>query len=187
MDKPMSSWDFRFMALGFRIRDLFRPRIDVLREAGIRAGSHVLDYGCGPGGYIPALAELVGPSGKIYALDVNPLAIKMTRRLATRKRVANLEAVVSDRDTGLPDESVDAVLLYDTFHDLSLPDDVLQELHRVLRADGILSFSDHHMEEEGIIAAITGSGLFELARQDKKTHTFAKAGAEAGRRGTAVT
>jgi len=39
---------------------------------------HVLDYGCGPGSYIKPLLELVGCSGKIFALDIHPLAIKLT-------------------------------------------------------------------------------------------------------------
>lgn len=63
------------------------------------------------------------------------------------KKLANVETIHSDCKTGLPDNSVDAVLLYDTFHDLSDPDGVLEELHRVLKPDGILSFSDHHMKK----------------------------------------
>ncbi|MFH1323270.1 MAG: methyltransferase domain-containing protein, partial [Methanobacteriota archaeon] len=61
----------------------------------------------------------------------------------------------SDRRTGLPDKSLDAVLLYDAFHDLEKPDDVLKEIHRVLKSDGILSFSDHHMKEEEIVSKVT--------------------------------
>jgi ubiquinone/menaquinone biosynthesis C-methylase UbiE len=172
----MSSLDFKFMALGFRIRDLVRPRIDVLRETGIRAGAHVLDYGCGSGSYIPPLAELVGPSGQIYALDMNPTAIEVTERLAMRKKIKNIRMITSVCSTGLPEASVDAVLLYDTFHDLSQPGDVLRELHRVLKPGGILSFSDHHMEERDIVAGVTGSGLFELAKKGRRTYSFAKVG-----------
>jgi ubiquinone/menaquinone biosynthesis C-methylase UbiE len=172
----MSTLDFRFMAFGFRIRDIFRPRIDIVREAGIELGSRVLDYGCGPGGYISPLAELVGPTGQIYALDVNPAAIEATQRVAARKRIKNIRMITSDCGTGLPEESVDAVLLYDTFHHLSRPDDVLRELHRVLKTDGMLSFSDHHMEEQAIIAGVTGSGMFDLVKKGKRTYSFAKVG-----------
>ncbi len=174
MDRPMSALDFKIMAFGFRIRDIFRPRIDILREADIKLGSHVLDYGCGPGGYIPPLAELVGPTGYIYALDVNPAAITATERAALRRKIENVRTITSDRSTGLPDESVDTVLLYDTFHNLSQPDDVLRELHRVLNDEGVLSFSDHHMDEQDILAGVTGSGTFELARKGRMTYSFAK-------------
>ena len=52
MDKPMSKVGFKLMTLAFRIRDLLRPRLDVLKEAGIEPGFSILDYGCGPGSYI---------------------------------------------------------------------------------------------------------------------------------------
>jgi ubiquinone/menaquinone biosynthesis C-methylase UbiE len=174
MEKPMSALDFRLMTFGFRVRDMIRPRIDILREVGIRPGSSVLDYGCGPGGYIPPLAQLVGPTGRIYALDVNPAAIEATRRLARRKKIENLKLILSDCSTGLAEESLDAVLLYDTFHHLSQPDEVLRELYRVVKAEGVLSFSDHHLEKQDIIAGVTDSGMFGLAREGRRTYSFAK-------------
>ena len=55
----------------------------------------------------------------------------------------NLEIIKSDCKTGLPDESIDIVLLYDLFHNLSDPNGILGELHRVSKPKGILSFNDH--------------------------------------------
>jgi len=186
MEKPISTLDFKIMSFGFRIRDMFRPRIDILREVGIRPGWSVLDYGCGPGSYIPPLAELAGPTGRIYALDLNPAAIEATRKRARRKKVENVRTILSDRSTGLPDSSVDAVLLYDTFHHLSQPNEVLQELQRVLKAEGVLSFSDHHMEEQDIISGVVGSGIFELAKKGRRTYSFSKADAANERRSSAA-
>ena len=82
MDKPMSKVGFKLMTLVFRIRDLFRPRMDLLKEVGVEPGFCILDYGCGPGSYIAPLAQLVGISGEIYALDINPFAIKEVRKIA---------------------------------------------------------------------------------------------------------
>ena len=174
MDSPMSSLDFRVMSLGFKIRDLVRPRSLVLKEAAIEPGSTVLDYGCGPGSYTAALARSVGPNGHIYALDINPAAIRVTERLAARRKIENLTTILSDCATGLPDASVDVALLYDTFHHLSRPEDILTELHRVAKPGGLLSFSDHHMKEQEILAGVTGSGLFELERKGKNTYSFRK-------------
>ena len=50
MDRPMSNFDFKFMSVGYKFRDFFLPRINILEEVGIKQGFHVLDYGCGPGG-----------------------------------------------------------------------------------------------------------------------------------------
>ena len=79
MDKPKPNLDFKLMSLAFKFRDFFLPRMNILKEVGIKPGFHVLDYGCGPGGYIIPLAESVGKSGEIYALDIHPLAIQTTR------------------------------------------------------------------------------------------------------------
>jgi ubiquinone/menaquinone biosynthesis C-methylase UbiE len=174
MDKPMSNFDFQFMSVGYKFRDLRLPRKTILEEVGIKPGFHVLDYGCGPGSYIVPLAELVGESGKIYALDIHPLAIRKVQDIASKKRLANVETVLSDCKTGLPDNTLDAILLYDAFHHLSDPDVVLRELHRVLKPDGILSFSDHHMRENEIVSQVTNSGLFRLSRKGQRTYAFLK-------------
>jgi ubiquinone/menaquinone biosynthesis C-methylase UbiE len=173
MSKRQSTLDFRLMALAFRLRDMFSPRMDILREAGIDPGSHVLDYGCGPGSYIVPLAELVGPSGKIYALDIHPLAVQMVQRLASNKQLSNVETIHSDCDTGLPEDSIDVVLLYDILHDLSNSDSILRELRRVLKPSGVLSVHDPHMGEGDLVPSVTEGGLFRLSRQGEKTLSFA--------------
>ncbi len=174
MDKPKPDSAFKFMALGYKIRDLRLPRRNILKEVGIEPGFHVLDYGCGPGGYILPLAELVGAAGKIYALDIHPLAVKAVRRIAAKKRLTNVEVILSDCETGLPDNSVDVVLLYDIFHALSDPDRILAELYRVLKPDGTLSFSDHHMEEHEIVSGVTQSRLFIFSGRGERTYRFLK-------------
>jgi len=173
MDKPMSPIGFKLMTWAFRVRDFIRPRMGLLAEAGIKPGFRVLDYGCGPGSYIAPLAQLVGTAGEIYALDINPLAIKEVLKITDRKAIPNIKKIVSDCNTGLPDNHVDVVLLYDTFHNLSRPDNVLQELHRVLKSGGTLSFSDHHMKDQEILARVTETGLFKLSKKGKKTYSFA--------------
>jgi ubiquinone/menaquinone biosynthesis C-methylase UbiE len=174
-NKSMSSIGFKLMMLMFKVRDLLRPRLDVLKEAEIQRGFSVLDFGCGPGGYIMPLVELVGPPGKIYALDIHPLAIRNVKKIAARNGLQNIETIESDCSTGLPDNSVDTVLLYDVFHDLVNPNDVLQELHRVLKADGALSFSDHHMKDEEVLKRVTSTGIFRFIGKGNKTYNFAKA------------
>jgi len=162
------------MAFNFKIRDFFRPRRDIVKEVGIKEGFHVLDYGCGSGSYVTAVAELVGKPGKIYALDINPLAIKMVEEIIAKKQLPNVETILSDCNTGLPSDSIDIILLYDTFHDLVDQNMVLEELHRVLKPNGILSFSDHHMKENEINSQMTKLRLFKLLRKGKRTFSFVK-------------
>ena len=85
-----------------------------------------------------------------------------------------MKSIRSDCKTGLPDNHVDVILLYDTFHKLAQPADVMRELHRVLKPNGTLSFSDHHMNEKDILARVMNTGSFKLRTQGRKTYNFSK-------------
>lgn len=173
MDKPMPNWAFAGMSFIFKLRDFLFPREDVLKEAGIKPGFQVLDYGCGPGGYVLGAAELVGESGMVYALDIHPLAVQKVQELARKNGLTNIKTIQSDCQTGLADGSIDLVLLYDIFHMLSHPQAILAELHRVLKPDGILSFDEPHMDDDDAISRVIASRLFELTKRGEKTLTFA--------------
>jgi len=173
MDKPMPNLAFQMMSAMFKLRDLLRPRGPILAEAGIEPGDRVLDFGCGPGAYVPAAAERVGATGVVYALDLHPLAIQKVEDLAGRKRLTNVRTIHSDCNTGLPDDSVDVVLLYDILHMLSDPHAVLGELHRVLKPDGVLSLNEPHMGEEDVVSRMSDSRLFTMARRGEHTYSFA--------------
>jgi ubiquinone/menaquinone biosynthesis C-methylase UbiE len=174
----MSNLGFKTMAFTFKIRDFFKPRKDIVKEVGIKEGFRVLDYGCGSGSYITIVSELAGKSGKVYALDIQPLAIAMVKKIVAKKQLTNVETILSECKTGLPNDSMDRVLLYDVFHNLTDPDGVLEELHRALKSDGILSFSDHHLKENEIVSSLTKTGLFMLLRKGQKTYNFMKATGE---------
>ncbi len=179
-DKPMSSLHFKFMAFGFRWRDKFHDPGKVLQRVGIREGQTILDFGCGLGGYTIPAAEMVGERGKVYALDIHPLAIEAVEKNARKKRMTNITTILSDRDTGLPDESVDVILLYDTIHGIGDKQALLKELHRVLKSDGFLSVSDHHLKEDGTLKVVEENGLFSLMEQDKEILNFRKAISDGG-------
>jgi len=148
--------------------------MEILKEAGIKTGFRVLDYGCGAGSYVAAASELVGPSGRVYALDIHPLAVQSVQHLVSKRGLANVETILSDCRTGLPNESLDVALLYDIYHDLAEPGDVLNELHRVLKPNSILSFNDHHMKGEEVTAKVGAGTLFRLAEKGRMTYRFAK-------------
>jgi len=176
MDKPMSNFHFKLMSLSFAFRDIFSPPGNILKEVGIEPGFVILDYGCGTGSYSIPAAQLVGESGKVYALDIHPLAVQRVHKVASKKGLTNIETILSDCATGLPESCVDVVLLFDTLHDLGHPYEVLRELHRVLKPMGTYSISDHHMKEDAILSEVTSRGLFRLWRKGRRTYTFLKEG-----------
>ncbi len=174
MGKRNSALGFNLLSYTFKLRDVLFPRITILNEVGISPGSVVLDYGCGPGGYIRPLVSIIGSSGSIYALDIDPRAIKAVEAISTKNNLKNVRTIQSGCKTGLPDESVDVVLFYDIFHHLHNPDEILEELHRVLKPDGILSFSDHHMKDEDMEEYFSAHNVFRIREKKKKTYTLLK-------------
>jgi ubiquinone/menaquinone biosynthesis C-methylase UbiE len=157
MDKPMSNFSFKAMTLVLRIRDIFRPTHKVLSEVDIiKPGAHVLDYGCGPGNYTIAAAELVGPSGKVYAVDIHAHAISEVQNKADIKGLRNVQTILTDCNTKLPDSSVDIVLLFYVLHDFKNPDAIIKELNRVLKPRGVLLVIDHKLENEKVVSILSG-------------------------------
>ena len=171
----MTNLHFRLMTLSLLFRDIIHPPEAMLNEAGIKAGLHVLDFGCGTGSYALPAAQIVGITGRVYALDVHPLAIQRVQRLVVKKGLTNMQTILSDGMTNFPDAVIDVALCYDVFHELREPEKVLAELHRVLKPDGILSFSDHHLKEETIVSKVTAGARFKLSGKGKQTYTFVKA------------
>ena len=165
---------FKLMALCFTIRDLFRPPGRVLKQMGLKPGQIVLDYGCGPGGWSLAAAKLVGPPGKVHAVDMNPLALRRVKKIVSRKGLTHIETIRTNCATGLKSGSVDIAFLFDTYHDLENPDAVVEELHRILKPHSVLLFSDHHLKEEKILSSVPTGGLFGFASKRERIFRFTK-------------
>ena len=162
------------MSMLFAFRDLFMNPTDILKEAGVKPGYRVLDYGCGPGSYSIAAARMVTDTGTVHSLDIHPLALEYISKKARNKNISNIKTINSDCATGLSDESIDIILLYDILHDLSRPQEILTELHRVLKPEGVLSISDHHLKDDVIKATVTDPGLFSLIKRGEKVYNFNK-------------
>lgn len=167
MDRPMPSLHFHVMSGLMSIRDALSPRRPVLEEAGLAPGMTVLDYGCGPGSYTMVAAEMVGPTGRVYAADIHPMAIERIERRASKRGLDNITTIQTDRDTGLPGGSVDMALMYDVLQLLSEPRSVLEEVHRVLRPDGVLSISWHDVPKVERLFEPMREGLFELRKRGR--------------------
>lgn len=174
-DTKMSNIGYTMMAtFGIPIRNLFMPPKLMLDEVEIKSGYHVLDFGCGPATFTKMIAEKIGQSGILYSLDIHPLAIKTVEKLAKRKKLENVRTILSSCDTLLSSESLDLVIIFDVFHILNNQTEVIKELHRVLKQDGIMSFSDHHMKDEEIMKSFSETGLFTLVKKGKRTFDFSK-------------
>lgn len=171
----MSNIAFKMMTfVGIPIRNIFMPPDKMLAEVKLKRGSHVLDFGCGPGVFTTLIADKIGPSGIVYALDINPLVVSMVERKAQKKKLKNVKTIHSNGSTALPDNCLDHVIFFDVFHALDNHHAVLSELHRVLKYQGIMYVSDHHMKEIEIVQRLTEQRLFKLKDQKRWTFSFSK-------------
>ena len=121
------------------IRALNRAR---LAAADVRPGSTVLDLGCGIGSDALMLAEAVGPSGHVYAVDRSRV---MTEATARRARERSLTITCQECDAAslpFPDKVFDVVWLERVLMHVVSPLDVLTEIRRVLRGGGQLGVSE---------------------------------------------
>ncbi|MFC1957915.1 methyltransferase domain-containing protein [Chloroflexota bacterium] len=135
----------------------------VLRKVGVSMGQTVLDYGCGSGIFTIPAAQIVGQEGKVYAFEVRPHALERVREEAGNKGLGNIETVLLDRamlTTGLPGESVDVILVYDVMHEVEDKSGLLEELHRVLKGDGLLSIFPMHLGTDRMLEVMDKCDLF---------------------------
>ena len=140
-------------------------RFDLVRE-----GQTFLDYGCGTGCFTIRAARIVGAKGKVYALDCFPRQLEIVRRRSRKEGLSNIETILSASKTGLPDESVDVVWMCDVLHEIPEKRAVLEELHRVLKKEGVLAIYDGMKDK---VLEYT-QNLFSLSERDGKLLTFVK-------------
>ena len=123
----------------------------MLEALDVRRGSVVCDFGCGVGFHTLTLAELTGPEGRVYAVDIQP---EMLEQLGERMRAAgitNVEPILGGMaDPRLPESSCDLILCVDVYHELGYPEQVLAGLRRALRPGGRLALVEFRAEDASV-------------------------------------
>ena len=153
-----------------RDRNLQVERVmDVLR---LKEGSFAADIGAGSGWFTVRAARRVGSSGRVYAVDINRDYLKYIESRALREKLSNVRTVLGKEDDPLlPQQSVDAVLLLKTYHEIAQPILLLKRLRQSMRSGARLGIidrngtgSDHGLDRDTVISEAESSG-FELIEQ----------------------
>ena len=161
--KPMPDVILKSMVWLYKFADLIRKPLRRLERIPLKEGMVVVDYGCGSGSYTIPAAKLVGPEGKVFAVDIQPLAIKTIKEKVTRESLTNIEAILVDSyNTGIQGSSVDLVLLIDALHMISNRDALFQEIHRLLKQDGLIFMDSGHMKMSRGREIVESTGLFTI-------------------------
>jgi ubiquinone/menaquinone biosynthesis C-methylase UbiE len=118
----------------------------ILSEAGVKPGDVAADIGCGTGFFTFPLANIVGETGKIFALDTS---VTMIKQLIRKARSLRQVEPLHSRENRFPleDESLDFVLLANVIHELENWKLFLKEARRILKSGGTICVVDWKKEK----------------------------------------
>jgi ubiquinone/menaquinone biosynthesis C-methylase UbiE len=122
-----------------------------VRLLQIPPGASVADIGAGSGYITLLLSAAVGPTGRVFANDLQPQMIEILRRRLASQNVTNVTLVQgSVDDPNLPPASVDLALMVDVYHELARPQTMLQKLRAALKPGGRLALLEYRKEDPAI-------------------------------------
>lgn len=129
-------------------RELYAAREAVLAAAKIPPGARVADIGAGTGLYSLLFAQAVGPRGVVYAIDIEPRFLKLINQRAADLDLGNVVSVLGrDADITLPQNSVDAVFIADTYHYFTNRQAIMKSVRDALADGGRLIVLDYTLDE----------------------------------------
>jgi SAM-dependent methyltransferase len=122
-----------------------------LDAIGIPKGAAVADIGAGVGYFTWRLATRVGPSGKVYANDIQTQMLEQLRKNMQQRKLSNVETILGAvDDPKLSAASVDLVLLVDVYHEFSEPQKMLRHIRDALKPDGRLVLLEYRGEDPAV-------------------------------------
>jgi len=117
----------------------------VMDLLGMVPGKTVADIGAGSGWFTVRAARRVTPAGLVYAVDINPEAVRYIQQRVVREAIGNVRTILSKPENPLlPARSIDAVLLLKTYHEVAEPVALLKSLRQALRPRARIGIIDRN-------------------------------------------
>jgi ubiquinone/menaquinone biosynthesis C-methylase UbiE len=117
----------------------------------LKPGMVVADIGAGVGYMSLRMARRVGPTGRVYANDLQPEMLAKLRENAARAKLENVVTVLGDvTDPKLPANMMDLVLLVDVYHEFAQPQQMLRKIRETLKPDGRLVLLEYRAEDPNV-------------------------------------
>jgi SAM-dependent methyltransferase len=137
--------------------------LDILK---ITEGKSVADIGAGSGWFTVRAAKRVGEKGKVYAVEINREYINHINERAKKENFTNIQTVLgTEDDPKLPPNSIDAVLILKTYHEIGQPVKVMKKLLPSLRNDALVGIidrngngNDHGIQKEMVVNEMKRAG-----------------------------
>lgn len=125
-------------------REQYQRASAILRAMELKSGDSAADVGAGGGYYTDRLSSIVGPEGRIFAVEVRESSLQLLKFRATTDHLDNVAVVRGEpNNPHLNARSLDAVLIVDAYHEMPEFKPMLQQLHRALKPGGRLVIADY--------------------------------------------
>lgn len=128
-------------------RDAWQHPDKVVAALSIAPGMTVADVGAGTGYFMKRLADAVGPTGKVLAVDIEPDMVRYMTERAARENTPNVEARL-----GKPDDpqlpAVDRIMIVDTWHHIGNREQYAKKIAGSLKLGGFVLVVDFKLESE---------------------------------------
>lgn len=149
--------------------------MDILR---IVPGKAVADIGAGSGWFTVPAAKRVGDAGTVYAMDINPDAIRYVESRIRKENLHNVKPILGKPDDPLLPASVDAVLLLKTYHEVAQPITLLRNLRPSLTAGAKVGVIDRNGngENHGVSSDVVIREAKEAGYRLAEKYDFVKDG-----------
>ena len=122
-----------------------------IAELNLKPGMWIADVGAGTGFYSIRLAKAVGPSGVVYANDIQQAMLDRLKARAAEHNVTNIVTVLgTESDPRLPHGRFDLVILVDVYHEFSRPQRMLDGIRGALKRDGRLVLLEFRKEDPSV-------------------------------------
>ena len=150
-------------------RDEWQKPEEVIQTLQIQPGDQVADLGSGSGYFTFRLAEAVGPSGKVYAVDIDADMNADLERRVKEKGYENIEGVLATpNDPGLVENSIDIIFSSNAYHHLENRATYFANLKKYLVSQGRIVIIDFHGEGwvQQLIGHYTPSDVIQRELQE---------------------
>jgi predicted methyltransferase len=128
-------------------RDEEQKPDEIIRWMALKSGDVVADLGAGTGYFTRRLAKAVSPSGRVYAVDIQPEMLSRLKENMEKAGVRNVEVVLAETDDPkLPRGSLDWILLVDVYHELQQPRATLARMRESLKPTGKVALVEYRLE-----------------------------------------
>ena len=148
-------------------RDKEEQPDQLLKALQLPVGASVADIGSGTGYFTWRLAQLVGPKGKVYAVDVQPEMLERTRQAVQSHKVDNVEYLLAtDQSPRLPERSIDLAFMAYAYHEFGDPESMMLAVRRALKPGGRVLVLEYAKESRIAPASPLHKMSFEEIRRE---------------------